>query len=131
MTDYPIYWMVSGDLPASGPKLEDSGTIVTKSDWHRRGFGVGPNSERRFDLQTVVDTETPGRKVNFFLLVVENKEMYPYVSFSTSDGRVFKLDGPLILIGKGAMALLGRLSLTITNNSSTNTAAIEVIAGIE
>jgi hypothetical protein len=78
------------------------------------------------DTETQVVNLTPGG--NTYLLVINPDTPHEDLSYEL-DGNPVALDGPHVLIGAGAVSLLGGVtSLTFTNNTGADT-AIEILIG--
>lgn len=91
----------------------------------------GVDAYDKFDI-TLADTDTqvvnltPGG--NTYLLVINPGAPHKDLTYEL-DGNPVALDGPHVLIGAGAVSLLGgATSLTFTNNTGAD-AAIEILIG--
>lgn len=102
-----------------GPSVSAASSIDAVDAYDKFEIAVG-------DTLSQVVNLTPGG--NTYLLVINPRPPHADLSYEL-DGNPVALDGPHVLIGSGAVSLLGgATSLTFTNNSGAD-AVIEILIG--
>lgn len=102
-----------------GPSVSAASTIDEIDAYDKFEIVLG-------DTETQVVNLTPGGDT--YLLVINPQPPHADLSYEL-DGNPVALDGPHVLIGTGAVGLLGgATSLTFTNNTSAD-AVIEILIG--
>ena len=102
-----------------GPSVSAASSIDAIDAYDKFEIALG-------DTDSQVVNLTPGG--NTYLLVVNPHPPHADISYEL-DGNPVALDGPHVLIGAGAVSLLGgATSLTFTNNSGAD-AVIEILIG--
>lgn len=113
-----------------GPKLSAASTTPLEVDAYDK-FLVKIEKNAK-DKEVELQPSTTPEQVQFLMITASDTD-YKLLSYKVNvdTGDSFKLDAPHLLIGKGAIKLLGAVptKLLFSNSSLTEDAVIEILVG--
>jgi hypothetical protein len=116
-----IVWSLSAQV-SGGPAIAASNTLTVDA-YDKIGISIDPGDAKTVEVQ-------PGGEDRVLFLLISADQFGEDLTFKVADNDAIKLEAPLVLIGDGAVELLGDPPQSISfTNGTQNRVNIEVIVG--